>query len=41
MQVAEWIESKNDSFVPDTDNVIPITDEEYFEDDIVGKLCEA
>lgn len=36
----EWIESKNDSFVPDTDNVIPITDEEYFEDDIVGKLCE-
>ena len=27
------------SFYPDYDNVIPITDEEYFEDDIVGLLC--
>lgn len=24
----------------DKDNIIPITDEEYFEDDIVGKICE-
>jgi hypothetical protein len=29
----------NLSFYPDYDNVIPITDEEYFEDDIVGLLC--
>lgn len=28
------------SFMPDTDNVIPITDEEYFEDDIVGRFVE-
>lgn len=27
------------SFYPDYDNVIPITDEEYFEDDIVGLFC--
>lgn len=26
-------------FVPDADNCIPITDEEYFEDDIVGRFC--
>lgn len=28
------------SFMPDADNVIPITDEEYFEDDIVGRFAE-
>lgn len=28
------------SFIPDADNCIPITDEEYFHDDIVGLLCE-
>lgn len=28
------------SFRPDKDNCIPITDEEYFEDDIVGRFCE-
>ena len=27
------------SFMPDMDNCIPVTDEEYFEDDIVGQLC--
>lgn len=27
------------SFYPDYDNVIPITDEEYFEDDIIGLFC--
>lgn len=31
---------KNLSFYPDYDNVIPITDEKYFEDDIVGRLVE-
>lgn len=32
----DWDDSKYSTFIPDTDNVIPITDEEYFEDDIVG-----
>ena len=27
------------SFMPDADNVIPITDEEYLDDDIVSRLC--
>jgi len=31
-----WSDSKYHTFIPDKDNVIPITDEEYFEDDIVG-----
>lgn len=35
----EWDESKYKTFIPDTDNCIPITDEEYFEDDIVGLFC--
>lgn len=28
----------NVSFLPDADNVIPITDDEYFDDDIVGRF---
>jgi hypothetical protein len=35
----EWDSSKYTTFLPDEDNVIPITDEEYFEDDIVGLFC--
>ena len=35
----EWDNSKYDAFIPDEDNCIPITDEEYFEDDIVGLFC--
>lgn len=35
----EWDESKYKTFIPDVDNCIPITDEEYFEDDIVGLFC--
>lgn len=35
----EWDDSKYETFIPDADNCIPITDEEYFEDDIVGLLC--
>ncbi len=35
----EWDASKYSTFLPDKDNCIPITDEEYFEDDIVGLLC--
>lgn len=33
----EW---KDVSFAPDLDNCIPITDEEYFSDDIVGRFVE-
>ncbi|MCU6796830.1 BREX-1 system adenine-specific DNA-methyltransferase PglX [Paenibacillus sp. WQ 127069] len=32
----EWDDSKYANFIPDKDNVISITDEQYFEDDIVG-----
>ncbi|MGG3886621.1 hypothetical protein [Brevibacillus panacihumi] len=35
----EWDDNKYTTFIPDKDNVIPITDEEYFEDDIVGLFC--
>lgn len=35
-----WDEKKYISFVPDEDNCIPITDEPYFEDDIVGRFVE-
>jgi type II restriction/modification system DNA methylase subunit YeeA len=33
-----WNASKYTTFIPDKDNILPITDEEYFEDDIVGLL---
>jgi len=36
----EWDASKYTTFIPDEDNVIPITDEDYFEDDIVGRFVE-
>lgn len=36
----EWDSSKYKTFVPDPDNCIPITDEEYFDDDIVGRFVE-
>lgn len=36
----EWDASKYARFIPDPDNVIPITDEDYFEDDIVGRFVE-
>ena len=36
----EWDSSKYTSFIPDADNIIPITDEEYFLDDIVGRFVE-
>lgn len=34
----EWDDSKYQTFIPDADNVIPITDEDYFEDDLVGRF---
>ena len=42
----DWDAEKYTTFIPDKDNILPITDEEYFNDDIVGlfiifikKLC--
>ena len=35
----EWDDGKYSSFIPDKDNILPITDEEYFPDDIVGLFC--
>ncbi len=34
----EWNDKKCITIIPDEDNCIPITDEEYFEDDVVGKI---
>lgn len=36
----EWDSSKYTTFIPDTDDIIPICDEEYFEDDIVSRFVE-
>lgn len=36
----EWDNNRYKTFIPDEDNCIPITDEEYFTDDIVGRFVE-
>lgn len=36
----EWNSSRYQKFLPDDDNCIPITDEEYFSDDIVIRFVE-
>ena len=36
----EWDDSKYPSFPADKDNIIPICDDEYFEDDIVGRFVK-
>ncbi|MHC1732019.1 MAG: BREX-1 system adenine-specific DNA-methyltransferase PglX [Bacteroidales bacterium] len=36
----DWDVNKYKTFSPDRDNCIPITDEEYFADDIVGRFVE-
>lgn len=36
----EWDAGKYKTFPADTDNIIPICDDEYFEDDIVGRFVE-
>lgn len=36
----EWDNSKYKTFNPDKDDIIPICDEEYFEDDIVSRFIE-
>ena len=35
-----WNDRDYSTFIPDSDNCIPITDEQYFEDDIVGCFVE-
>lgn len=36
----EFVWNKYQSFMPDKDNIIPICDDEYFEDDIVGRFIK-
>lgn len=36
----EWDNSKYTLFAADSDNIIPICDDEYFEDDIVGRFVK-
>lgn len=36
----EWDESRYKTVVPDSDNIIPICDDEYFDDDITGRFVE-
>ena len=36
----EWDINKYKTFIPDSDDIIPICDEDYFEDDIVSRFVE-
>jgi hypothetical protein len=36
----EWDSEKYRTFVPDKDNILPICDDEYFDDDIVGRFVD-
>ena len=36
----EWDASKYKTIIPDRDNILPITDDEYFEDDIVTRFMK-
>ena len=36
----EWDASKYKTIIPDSDNIIPICDDDYFDDDIVGKFVD-
>lgn len=35
----EWDADTYQTFIPDNDNVVPITDEEYFDDDLSSFIC--
>ncbi len=35
-----WDQSKYKTYIPDADNCIPITDEEYFDDDVVSRFVD-
>jgi hypothetical protein len=36
----DWDASKYSTFLPDKDNILPICDDEYFDDDIVGRFVD-
>lgn len=36
----EWNDENYKTVIPDKDNILPVCDDEYFEDDIVGKFVE-
>ena len=36
----EWDASKYKTIIPDSDNIIPICDDEYFDDDVTGRFVE-
>ncbi len=36
----DWDAGKYRSFIPDKDNILPICDDEYFDDDILGRFIE-
>jgi len=36
----DWDATKYKIFIPDRDNILPICDDEYFDDDIVGRFVE-
>ncbi len=36
----DWDDSKYSTIIPDKDNIIPICDDEYFNDDITGKFVD-
>ena len=36
----DWDDAKYKAFHPDRDGILPITDEEYLEDDIIARLCD-
>lgn len=36
----DWDAGKYRSFIPDQDNILPIGDDEYFDDDIMGRFVE-
>lgn len=36
----EWDASKYKTIIPDADNILPICDDEYFDDDLLGKIVK-
>lgn len=36
----EWDASKYQTIIPDADNILPICDDEYFDDDLLGKIVK-
>jgi hypothetical protein len=36
----DWDADKYRTFIPDKDNILPICDDEYFDDDILGRFVD-